>query len=175
MLPDRPGSGIHVAGHGDLLLDAVVRRFSSRRNPYADRARQTADTVTWVARTALADRYRQAADDFAQLREQLPTLGLGTVVNLARWIEEQDLAVRHLIGEPNDHQLIPAAACPACDKAGVLALRMSGPAEERVIICTAGCPCVGDDCRCGMTVRAVRVAHIWTMAEFRAQRCENEA
>ncbi|MET0492902.1 MAG: hypothetical protein ABW000_07190 [Actinoplanes sp.] len=166
----RPGAGIsRSGGHGDILLDAVVRNISGVVDPYTLRARRTADTVAWVAKTALGAQHRDDVGPLTQLRDGLHTLSTATASNLARWIGEQDHAVRQLLGEPDDHHLIPTAECPACSRAGILALRMSGPAEDRVVVCTAtSCTCAGDGCPCRMGLAVAGVRHVWTMAEFRA-------
>ena len=105
----------------------------------------------------------------------MPALHLATCATLTAWVVEQDQLVRQAAGIGDDLQLWPGVACPACDHAGALALRMSGPAEDRVVVCTMdGCSCAGEACGCGMPERAGSVAHIWQLTELRAQLAKGE-
>jgi len=166
----RPGTGIRVAReHGDVLLDAVIRHVSALVGPYAERGQRTDDTIRWLTAAALGDAHRHDQDPLDQLREHLPAMTPSTAASLARWVDEQDQAVRRLLGEPDDHQLWPGVACPSCDTAGALALRMSGPAEDRVVVCTVvRCLCTGEGCGCRMPVKASGWRHIWTLTAIRA-------
>jgi hypothetical protein len=146
----------------------VIRQVTGLVNPYAERRRHAGDTLTWIAAAALGQKDSTTADAITQLREQLPAISPSTAADLARWVHDEDQAARRLLREPDDHVLIPGVTCPGCDCAGTLALRMSGPAEDRVVVCTEDCPCDETSCWCGMSVKAAGAAHIWTMAEFRA-------
>jgi hypothetical protein len=164
----RPGSGGHSSGHGDVLLDAVIRHAGTPANPYADRARHTAETIAWVAKATLRDRYRTDLGPLEQLRGELPGMRPATAAHLRRWLDDEDTAVRRLLGEPDDHELLPRLACPACDTAGALALRTSAPVQERVVVCTQQvCVCLGSACRCGMGRQVAGAQHAWSIHEAR--------
>lgn len=149
------------------LLDAVIRHFDGPVDPLLDRARRTADTLAWLAAAVLGDDYRTKADPLVQIRETLPALMPTTCATVAEWAGEQDRLVRQAVGVGDDLQPWPGVTCPACELAGVLALRTSGPAEARVVVCTEACPCEGDACGCGMPRKAAGVPHIWPLAVIR--------
>lgn len=171
----RPGAGIHAVGRGDQLLDAVIRHVGGTTNPYADRAHRTADTIRWIGQAALGQAYRPDLDMLGQLLEHLPAMRPATAAHLARWLDEEDRAVRRLLGDPDDRQLLPVIACPSCHSVGVLALRTSAPAAAQVIVCTAGCWCAGQGCGCRMGVEAEGAEHVWTIIEMRASSAEEAA
>ncbi|MFI7547228.1 hypothetical protein [Actinoplanes sp. NPDC049599] len=155
------------------LLDAIVLQVDRVANPLLERARRTADTLAWIAGAVLGDDYRTRADPLAQLRAVVPALQTSTCETMTRWLVEQDRLVRQAAGIGDDLQLWPGVACPGCDNV-VLALQMSGPAEDRVVVCTESCPCAGEACGCGMPDRAVGVAHIWQLTDLRARLARGE-
>lgn len=165
----RPGTGIRTTNdHGDTLLDAVIRHAGST-NPYRDRALRTQQTLDWLVREALADLFQPRVDLLEQLLTHLPDMRPATAAHLARWVDEEDKAVRRLLGEHDDRRLQPVIPCPACRAAGVLALRTSAPADQQVIVCTNECVCAGPGCGCRMGVEAEGAPHVWTIMEMRGQ------
>jgi hypothetical protein len=161
----RPGSGVHGAEHGDSLLDAVIRYDGPGAvNPYAERAMRTAETLKWITLSLLGVPVPDAA---AALRLLLDLeLKPGYARNVAAWVDEQDRAVRRLLGERDDRRAVPELPCPHCGTAGALALRVSAPREHRTVVCAAGCTCDGLYCGCGMGTEVQGVAHIWTTTEI---------
>ncbi len=163
----QPGTG-GSGGHADPVPTAVLDHIGpGGTNPYASRHRWTMETATWAARQLLATRYAEGGDPLVQLRQHLPAMTPPAADAMRRWIEDEDTAVRRLLGERDDRQLLPGVPCPACDSAGALALRSSAPEAERVVVCTQLCPCIGQACPCGMGVRAAGAAHVWTLGEVR--------
>jgi len=165
----RPGTGGRSSGHGDALLEAVVQHSTGRTSPYADRHARTVETARWVARSILRDRHVEGVDPLVQLRQAVPAMTALAADSMRRWIEDEDSAVRRLLGEPDDRQPVAAIACPGCDTAGSLALRTSAPERERVVVCTTQtCACLGSGCPCGMGRQDAGAQHVWTIHEARA-------
>jgi hypothetical protein len=127
-----------MGGHSDPISTAVIALHGTGGdwNPYADRARRTGETIAWVVKTALRDRYQPQRGPLAQLLDELPAMRPATAAHLRRWLDDEDHAVRRLLGEPDDRQLMPGAACPTCDTAA-LALRTSAPPPDRIVECSA--------------------------------------
>lgn len=159
----RPGTAGHGSGHGDTLLEAITRHTG--RNEYRERFARTMDTAAWIAQKLLGD-----GDPLVRLRYAVPTMTPLAADNTRRWIQDEDTAVRRLLGEPDDHQPLPGVACPACDQR-TLHLRTSAPPAEQVIECAGRlCVCIGQKCGCGMTVPAAGVGHIWPFRDARLTR-----
>lgn len=168
----RPGSGVHSTGHGDALLDAVIRyNGPAAANPYAERAVRTTETLRWITLTLLGV-FATSAQDSIRTLLRLDLLP-GHARNIAAWITDEDRAVRRLLGERDDRRDVPGLPCPHCGTAGSLVLRVAAPREHRVVVCGAGCICDGPGCGCGMGIEDQGVAHIWTTTEIEEalQRC----
>ncbi|MCY1141364.1 hypothetical protein OWR29_25480 [Actinoplanes sp. Pm04-4] len=145
------------------ILDAVIERSTSSTSPYETRMVSIHETLTWLASAMLGE--KPYGDPLDQLRYHLPRLSPDAASNIRLWVDEQDQAARKLLGCGDDHQLLPAIQCPACRRAGVLAIRTSAPTEEQVVVCTVGCICIGRQCQCRMGVPSVGIAHVWTLEE----------
>lgn len=158
------------AGHADPLLDAIVRHLDVSVDPLLDRWQRTGETLCWLTSALLGTPVEtDPVRALGFLLEELPALRGSTVVSLGSWATQEDQAVRAVLGLGDDHQLIPGVACPACSRA-TLALRSSGPAQDRTIVCADDCRCQGPGCRCGMTEPTAGVQHIWTVIEHQQAR-----
>ena len=165
----RPGTGGSPAGdRREPILEALLTHGTRRAQftAEAERLQRVHETLIWLVRILIG--HGRAVDPLAILLLHVPDLSPSAAATVTMWVDEQDQAARKLLGEPDDRVPIPGVACPACEMAGVLAYRTSAPRAEQVIVCTAGCECRGEDCPCGMPVRAAGVVHIWTRDQAEA-------
>jgi hypothetical protein len=159
----RPGSGIHSSGHADLL-DRILAGQQTVANPYAVRLSQVHETLVWLAGELF---HRVEVDPLAQLQTAVPALTPQAASRVELWVTEQDQAARQLLAEPADRQLWPAVECPACFRAGVLAIRTSTRMAGRTVECTVTtCRCAGTGCPCGMGVQVLGHRHLWTLEQI---------
>lgn len=151
-------------GHGDPIGTAIERGGAGALDPYTALEVEVRDGVAQLARMTLDDPGARLVD----LIDAVPTLGPIFAGWLAETVDGMDRRVRKQLAMPDDRKLVPTLPCPACDNAGALALRMSGPVGLRAVVCTLRCVCTGPGCGCGMTVQAAGVEHVWTEAEMTA-------
>jgi hypothetical protein len=48
----------------------------------------------------------------------------------------------------------------------MLRVETSGPRSAWIVVCTAGCRCLGPDCPCGMPTRAEDAGHAWALTSI---------
>jgi hypothetical protein len=110
-----------------------------------------------------ADEWSRAT---AYLRLALPHCPPAGARDALEVLDSADAAVRSATRLDRPRRLVPGnPPCPRCHQR-MLRIETSAPRRsDRVVVCTARCSCRGEDCTCGMEVRAAGVRHIWPLAQ----------
>ncbi|MFI6819739.1 hypothetical protein ACIBJE_02155 [Micromonospora sp. NPDC050187] len=154
-IPGPSGRG----GHGDPAGRAVVDTLEPdvRDGRLARFAATTTQTLAWLAD---ALRLPATSDPIHALGDAVPALRPTTCRELTLWLDEADTRIRDRLHLDPDGTDLPGRRCPRCARRQLTA-HTTGPRSTWTVTCAPTCLCIGDDCPCGMDIRALDVPHVW--------------
>lgn len=160
----RAGSGRMAASYDGILTAVLNRPAAATATHYGrimERAREHVFQAYWLAVSDLGrglDGHGQLARVAAAIAHVRPA----TARDIAAELAVADMAIRRALQLLPDQWPLPTSPpCPCCGMR-MLRVQVANPDSAAwTVVCTAGCRCVGEACRCGMIVQEQGVAHIW--------------